>query len=213
MVNLLLLIENLSPYSKSNIDQGNTPNDIYRLSNCIKEAFCLSYSIRKENNLFIFLRNKQILIKFEGNKLKYLGPDERSQTLLLEKALNRLNKSNFHNYDRWFQSTPGIFVRKFRSDNFFIDYISSIINDNFSFIEVDPRKEFKDLNLNIDNLRFLEETFFIFPLFKISSFLKKIIKKLKDMKSINMISLFKIKDVENKILYINFLRDQQENIN
>jgi hypothetical protein len=102
---------------------------------------------------------------------------------------------------------------KFRSDSYFIDYVASIINHNISFIDVDPDKEYKEVKLNINNLRFKEEAFFIFPLFKISSFLKKIIKKLKDMKSINRISLFKIKDIENKILYINFRRDQQEILN
>ncbi len=96
MVNFLLLLEKIIQYNKEIIDKGLTPKKIYELCSCIRETFCLSYSIRKDNNLLLYFQKEHILVSFIGEALRYLGPDERSQALLLEKALNKANRINFN---------------------------------------------------------------------------------------------------------------------
>ncbi len=112
LVNILILIEKISKFTKSNIDKGKTPLDIYNLCSIIRESFCCSYSIRKDNNLYIYINSIHILIKFEGNSLRYLGSDERSQALLLNKALDKINEAEKINFQGMQKSTPGIFVKR-----------------------------------------------------------------------------------------------------
>ena len=212
LVNFLLLIERISSYSKRDIDQGKTPFNIYKLCSCIRETFCLSYSIRKSNILYIYFQKEHILIKFEGNKLRYLGPDERSQALLLEKALNKVKKKISTKNDEWNKSTPGIFVRKFFDDSFFIAFCSSImLGKNFLIIDNQEHVEEKveDLNLNKKFFEIMENDFYIIPTYLISDDNSNVIELFKEVKNIKLISLSGIKDVENKILYINFRKDQQ----
>ena len=95
MVNFLIYISKITPFSKKDVDEGNTPPDIYKLCVSIREAFCISYYIRKENNLYFYIEEKHILIKFIGNELRYLGSDERSQALLLSKVLNKIYQTKF----------------------------------------------------------------------------------------------------------------------
>jgi tRNA pseudouridine-54 N-methylase len=200
LVNFLLLVENISKYSKVDIDKGLTPSDVYNLCSCIRETFCMSYSIRKINKLYIYLRNQKKLIKFDGKRLRYLGPDERSQALLFEKALNKINIIN-----KWSKSTPGIFVRKYESDNSFLKYMISVSADKNIFI-ID---ELSNMDVSVNNFLFLEDLFVIIPAISISSEIEKLSEKFKEMKNIKTISLSKIKGVENKILFINFRSDSQ----
>ncbi|MFX1531798.1 MAG: hypothetical protein ACFFBC_11850, partial [Promethearchaeota archaeon] len=93
MVNFLLLFEKIIEYTKKQINKGLTPQKIYELCSCIRETFCLSYSIRKNNNLYLYFQEENLLLSFIGKKLRYLGPDERSQALLLLKALTKLQES------------------------------------------------------------------------------------------------------------------------
>lgn len=212
LVNFLLLIKNISKYSKGDIDQGKTPFDVYRLCSCIRETFCLSYSIRKRNNLYIYFQKEYVLIKFVGSKLRYLGPDERSQALLLEKALNKVRKDFFAENDKWKKSTPGIFVRKFFDNYSFMNFCSSIMQGkNFLIIDNPQSVEdnVEDFNLIKEFIENMETDFFIIPIYSISRDNSKVIELFKEVKNIKLISFTKIKDVENKILYINFREDQQ----
>ncbi|MFX0105801.1 MAG: hypothetical protein ACFE75_09940 [Candidatus Hodarchaeota archaeon] len=212
MVNFLLLIVSISKYSKKDIDQGKTPFDVYRICSCIRETFCLSYSIRKSNNLYLYFQNEQVLIKFEGKKLRYLGPDERSQALLLEKALNIVRKNFFAENDEWKISTPGIFVRKFIDIYSFINFFNSIIKGN-NFLIIDNLRYVKQKVEDFNSARYftdnMENDFFIIPTYSISRDNSNIIELFKQVKNIKLLSLSKIKEVENKILYINFRKDQQ----
>jgi tRNA pseudouridine-54 N-methylase len=213
LVKFLLLIDDVSKFSKVDIDQGKTPYDVYIICSCVRETFCLSYSIRKSNKLYIYIQKQDILIKFQGSKLRYLGPDERSQALLLEKAVKKLNKIISPENDDWLNSTPGIFIRKFNTRKSFMSYISSVIQQNHSFLIGDKsnfNKKVNFFNVKTRNNGFWDNSFFIIPTQKISEDLHKLIQKFKEMKNIKIISLSKIKSVENKILYINFRRDRQE---
>ncbi|MCK4383881.1 MAG: hypothetical protein KAW66_11340, partial [Candidatus Lokiarchaeota archaeon] len=112
MVNFLLFIENISDYSKKVIDNGQTPLDVYNVCSIIRESFCCSYSIRKDNNLYIYIDSTHILMKFTGKFLRYLSSDERSQALLLKRALDKLNGVETIKSQRMLKSTPGIFVKR-----------------------------------------------------------------------------------------------------
>ena len=156
MVNFLILIKNVSDYTKKDIDKGNTPLDIYKICLCIKEAFCLSYAIRKQNILYLFIVQELALIKFDGIKLRYLGSDERSQALLLRKALDRLKNLNITEHDKWMRSTPGIYVRTFKNYKSYIYYVSTLISKQLILIfdKISPLRLYIVLKLHQMEMEF-----------------------------------------------------------
>ncbi|MFX1417922.1 MAG: hypothetical protein ACFE9N_03260 [Promethearchaeota archaeon] len=213
MVNFLLLIENITYYSKQDIDKGKTPLKIYTLCSCIRETFCLSYSIRKKNTLYLYFQKELILIKIEGKRLRYLGPDERSQALLLEKALNKSIKILSIKDSNWEKSTPGIYVRKFSDNSSLINFFRGIMVGNNFLIRDDqqnPKDRVEDFISNNKFIKVMENDFFIIPTNIISKRDSDTIKTFEEVKNIKYISLSKIKGLENKILYINFRKDNQE---
>ncbi len=210
LVNFLLLVKNLINYNKKDIDVGKTPLEIYKICSCIRETFCLSYAIRKENNLFIFIQNDGILIKFEGNKLKYLGPDERSQALLLSKAIDNVNLFNSSDIENWKKSTPGIYVRKFSNNESFIKYFKSFVffNPIFLINDNDVGKVHFYLTVNeFETLNTLSEFFYIIPAYNIITEDSNFFQTFKDLKDVKFLTLSKINRIENKFLYINFRLD------
>ena len=58
----------------------------------------------------------------------------------------------------------------------------------------------------------MENDFFIIPIYTITTKNFRIIELIKEVKNIKLLSLSKIKKVENKILYINFRKDQQRTL-
>ncbi len=212
MVNFLLLLEKNINYSKKDIDKGRTPLGIYKICSCIRETFCLSYAIRKDNVLYLYFQKEHVLIKFDGQKLRYLGPDERSQALLLKRALNKIHEEFDHKNKGWIRSTPGIYIKKFSNDLELIEFLISIslgtnnlILDNHQNIEEITNPINFDKNLNLIN----DLDFFIIPTYKIQENNKTIIDLFKKLKPLNIIALSMIESVEDKILYINFRKDQQ----
>jgi tRNA pseudouridine-54 N-methylase len=206
LITFLLLVKNLTAYSKSDIDKGKTPLEIYELCSCIRESFCLSYSIRKGNNLYLYFQNEQILIHFIGEKLRYLGPDERSQALLLKKAINLARQYENLTYKDWLQSTPGIFVRGFKNSNIFYTFLNSILRE-ISYLLLD--NEIDSLIFNNQNLGNLTDLLFIIPTYTISKDNSDVFGLFQKLKNIKCKNLSKIEGIENKILYINFQIDQQ----
>lgn len=215
MVNFLLLFENIIEYNKRSIDKGLTPQKVYEICSCIRETFCISYSIRKSNNLYLYFQKEQVLIKFEGIKLRYLGPDERSQALLLKKALNKVEDVISSENDTWIKSTPGIYIRKFFDISSFKEFYKSIATgksflllDNLHFVE----EKVENFKINDKFIEIMENDFFIIPIYRITREITNLIGLFKEMKKIKLLSLLKIKDIENKILYINFRKDQQRTL-
>ncbi|MFX0057014.1 MAG: hypothetical protein ACFE8J_01795 [Candidatus Heimdallarchaeota archaeon] len=209
MVNFLLLIKNISSYSKKNIDQGDTPLDIYKLCSCIRETFCLSYSIRKENNLYLLFQDQKILIKFNGNRLKFLSSDERSQALLLYKAL--IKSSEIIEIQNWHKSTPGIFVRKFQDLNDIIELLQ--LSGMKSVLLVKNFNETDDFGENIE-FNMIDDPFNSIYLIPLNDFPYRLMKILKEKAKVKFLKLTKIKSIENIILYINYKIDQiQKNQN
>ncbi|MFW9818393.1 MAG: hypothetical protein ACFFE5_02190 [Candidatus Thorarchaeota archaeon] len=209
MVNFLLLLEKNINYSKKDIDKGNTPPKIYKICSYIRETFCLSYTIRKNNVLYLYFQNEHALIKFDGQRLRFLGPDERSQALLLNKVLNKIHEKIDYNNKKWVRSTPGIFIQKFSNDFEFFEFftsissgINNIIIDTFQY-----QSNFFNVKKNFDSINHLD--FFIISTYHVKDNNIKIIELFKELNSINFVSLSKIKSIENKVLYINYRKDQQ----
>ena len=223
MINLadfLLYYETIQDYDKNHIDKGATPSIIYKICSCIRETFCLSYGIRKNNNLYIFIQVKKVLIKFIGNELRYLGPDERSQSLLLNKALEKArDKSNIKS-DDWTESTPGIQVRNLYDINSFLLFLNSLNSQRLIFI-CDPIYLYEmpflyhmfDLPKikKFEQLKHFKESFYFFPSNNqvLSEFLKSLVHIYPSMlELVTLVPLKKIKVVEDKILYVDFQIDQ-----
>lgn len=197
MVKFLIFVDKISSFNKKIIDEGNTPLDVYNLCSCIRETFCLSYAIRKENDFYIAIIQNQLIIKLIGNSLRYLGSDERSQAILLLKALE-IQHAIPHN--KWIYSTPGIFIQKtinldqfltftyeMGQKFFLIDDIYSNLPKNTSYTithqDVIILDESREKNLDFHSIG--------------------------ECKRIHLPKTFSI---ENKILYINYQFDQQQPI-
>jgi tRNA pseudouridine-54 N-methylase len=209
LTNFLLLYESISNYSKTDIDQGNTPFDIYKLCSCIRETFCLSYSIRKENNFYIFCHNGNILIKFEGEKLRFLSSDERSQALLINKAINL--STNIKKFDDWYKSTPGIYVRKFQKFKSFVNFIKILRTNNILIMNNFNKFDFKFEEIEFNQIRDSLNSLFIIPIYKNVEILNYALNILKENEELNLLNLPKIESIENTILYINYKIDQIQN--
>jgi len=206
LVNFLLVIPELTKYSKKNIDIGNTPLDVYDLCSCIRETFCLSYSIRKNNNLYLYFQNILTLIKFEGERLRYLGPDERSQALLLKKALDKIN--HLPTTNSWLKSTPGIFFRKFNNESSMIIYFKSLLANKFIIIYKDNEKYNFITTSESFSFESIKNYFFILPIYNELEGYSDFLKNLTVPTKIKYFCLPSIKSIENKILLINFQIDR-----
>ncbi len=226
MVNFLILIEKVSNYTKKDIDIGNTPLNVYKTCSCIRETFCKSYAIRKNNNLFLYIQEDKVLIKFTGKELKYLGSDERSQVLLLKRALEKAFQDDSLKKEEWIKSTPGIKVKKLRRASSLVLYLNSMNIDKLTIVcnSITP-SEFPFLAHMYDlpkikkfsDLKKLDKRFYIIPLNSINnnlliSFLRALVENFPSMLvNVSIATLNEIKTVEDKILYINFHIDKQEN--
>jgi hypothetical protein len=214
LVSFLLLLENIVNYSKYDINKGYTPQEVYKICACLRETFCLSYKIRKDNVLYVYFQKEHFLIKFEGKSLRYLGPDERSQALLLNKALLKLSEKIDIKYNKWMKSTPGIYSKKFSNDSEFIDYLEMLSSGKFNLII----GEYHIFKQNDDIISFDKQftpineiDFFIIPIYKVQEGFNSIFEIIKKLKNLKIVSLPMIKPIADKILYINFRKDQQGN--
>ncbi|GAH04253.1 unnamed protein product [marine sediment metagenome] len=211
LVNILILIEKISKFTKSNIDKGKTPLDIYNLCSIIRESFCCSYSIRKDNNLYVYIDSTHILIKFEGNSLRYLGSDERSQTLLLNKALNKINGAEKIIIKGMQKSTPGILVKRLINCESILENINNLKDNKIIVINEFEKENNRSNIINLEDLDNLREYCYVFLIPQNSQSIIDFLKIINEKYNLLYTNLSAIKGIENKILYINFLIDQKEN--
>jgi len=226
VVNFLIFIDNIAPFTKNDIDKGTTPPDIYKICVTIRETFLISYDIRKENALYFYIEYNHILIKFLGNELRFLGPDQRSQALLLNKALNKINQIQVgEKKNEWVKSTPGIYAKRLKSNKAFIHFL---VSKNFGwyifiFDRVSPLTfpflyhtfEYPKIK-KFNQLEDLKSLFYILPFNSSSN--ERLIELLKlfthmhsaKLDQLILTSLHKITTLPDKILYMNFQIDQQE---
>lgn len=209
LTEFLLILENLTNYNKKDVDQGKIPSDVYIICSCIRNVFCLSYSIRKDNIFYLFITKRNLIIKLDGKRLKYLGPDERSQSLLLNKALNLSNQTyNMKNQLDWIKSTPGIFIQNFPSEKSLVDILISITNKNFAIFNGNNILFTDFIKISPKNLKQLERSFLIFPSYLNNHNNFEIFYQLNEKKTILNFKIPYIKSIEDKILYINFQIDR-----
>ncbi len=79
------------------------------LCRCVNSALFLSHGMRRDVNVHLLLLGEPDpgkIIRFNGEKLKYLNPDERSSGSLIKKALQKSSTP----YET--QSTPGVWIRR-----------------------------------------------------------------------------------------------------
>jgi len=212
LANFLLINEEIINYTKEDIDKGYTPPLIYKICSCIRETFCLSYAIRKNNTLYLYFQKEKILIKFEGSRLRYLGPDERSQAILLKKVLDKNISTINSNGNKWIKSTPGIYSKSFLDDSSFIDYLVSSVQDPIIFVfdEVDNMDKTNIPEIkNINTLENLRDNFYIIPTYPFSKN-NNIIKLMLSLTNIKLVTLPKVRSIPDKLLYINYLIDKTQ---
>ena len=213
MVNFLILIEKFPKFSKSDIDVGKTPIYVYNLCSIIRESFCLSYSIRKNNNLYLYFESLQLLMKYKGKKLRFLGSDERSQAILLNKALEKINGDEKVKTQEWEKSTPGIFVKRLSNSGSILENINNILHNKIVFIAEFENKDLYPDVINLDDLDDMSEYCYILPYSQNSQSSLRFLQVIKENYNLKYINLSNIKGIENKILYINFRIDQSKDIN
>jgi tRNA (pseudouridine54-N1)-methyltransferase len=81
------------------------------LARFVTSSFCLSHGIRKYVNVYLVLQN-QLIVRFEGEFVKRLNPDERSTGALIKKAIGKWDQ-NFRIDDQAeYRSTPGVNIKK-----------------------------------------------------------------------------------------------------
>ncbi|KYC51504.1 MAG: tRNA (pseudouridine(54)-N(1))-methyltransferase [Candidatus Methanofastidiosum methylothiophilum] len=78
------------------------------VARCVNSAFFLSHDLRRDTEFIVVLEgepNPPVTLRFIGNELKYLSPDERCIGGLIKKALEKQSEKET-------ESTPGIFVSR-----------------------------------------------------------------------------------------------------
>jgi tRNA (pseudouridine54-N1)-methyltransferase len=79
------------------------------LCRCVNNALFLSHGMRRDVQVHLLLLGEPDpgkVIRFDGEKLRYLNPDERSSGSLIKKALAK------NALDHEVQSTPGVWLRR-----------------------------------------------------------------------------------------------------
>jgi hypothetical protein len=152
-------------------------------------------------------------MKYDGKRLRFLGSDERSQALLLKRALEKINGDGKVKTQEWKKSTPGIFVKRLPNDISILENINNILHYKIVFIA-----EFEDKNLyadaiKLDDLDDMDGYCYIFPYSQNLQSSLRFSQLIKENYNLKYINLSNIKGIENKILYINFRIDQSKDIN
>lgn len=217
MVNYLLLLKDITHYSKKDIDQGYTPAKIYQICCSIKEAFCLSYSIRKENNLYLYFFEENVSIKLVGKNLRFLGSDERSQALLLNKAIKKIPNISLKKQKNWTESTPGFYVKKYKQFDDFISELRLVDFQSYIYIINDLEMEDDHIPSNIMPLKRLrqstqnrENSLFILPTFGFTNLYSQNFILFKELEKIKFFHISNSNLSSDKILIINFTLDRNE---
>jgi tRNA (pseudouridine54-N1)-methyltransferase len=80
------------------------------LARCINASLFLSHDMRRDVNTYVVLLgdpSPPVTVRFNGENLRYLSPDERSAAALTKKALEKGAPENGED-----ESTPGVYISK-----------------------------------------------------------------------------------------------------
>lgn len=140
-ISILLILEKCLEIKKEYFKIGFPP-EIYEILMCIQASFFLSHKIRINMQLFLVFLKEDLIIHYRGDKLRYLGPDERSIGMLLMKALDK--KENLKSNQKM-QTTPGIWIKKQKFNDFILDLVDAnhfiYLADNYSAFEPEINTE------------------------------------------------------------------------
>ncbi|MCD1293768.1 tRNA (pseudouridine(54)-N(1))-methyltransferase TrmY [Methanocella sp. CWC-04] len=129
-------------FSLNDLPGGAGRMDI--IARCINSSLFLSHDLRRNVDTYAVLLgepNPPVTVRFNGEKVRYLSPDERSAAALIKKALEKGAPMTGEE-----ESTPGVYISK-RS---FEDTISGL--DNIIYLHEEGE--------DIRNVRFTgDETF------------------------------------------------------
>ncbi len=97
------------------------------LCRCVNSAFFLSHDLRKDVELYLVLEGGEDApktVRFKGDELRYLNPDERSTASLIRNALIKSEGK-----DGEVRSTPGVYISRMS----FADVLESL-KDECTFV-------------------------------------------------------------------------------
>ena len=115
-----------TPFSLNDLPGAAGRMDI--LCRCVNAALFLSHDLRRDVRVFLVLKGEpqSKIVCFDGSKVRYLSPDERSAASLIKKALEKEAK------EFWTESTPGVSVRK--GD---LDILLALLNKKITYLRED----------------------------------------------------------------------------
>ncbi len=109
-------------FSLNDLPGGAGRMDI--LARCINASLFLSHGLRRDVDTYVVLLGEPsppVTIRFNGERVRYLSPDERSAAALIKKALEKGAPASGEE-----ESTPGVCISK-RSFEDIIDSLNNII--------------------------------------------------------------------------------------
>lgn len=94
-----------TPFSLNDLPGAAGRMDI--LCRCVNSALFLSHDLRRDVSVYLVLKGgaQPRIVRFDGETVRYLSPDERSAASLIKKALEK-QAQGF-----WTESTPGVSIR------------------------------------------------------------------------------------------------------
>lgn len=132
---------------RQEIDKGTLNRDALTVVNCVRSSLFTSYGLRRDSNLILYpLDRSDELIRIEADKLRYMGPNERSISILLSMSAEKLLSEDL---DRYSVSSPGITITK-------KDFVSSIGVTENSLLLCQSRE-----GLDLRTVEFTERTVFV----------------------------------------------------
>jgi tRNA pseudouridine-54 N-methylase len=109
---------------RQEINEGNLSRDALTAVNCVRSSLFTSYGLRRDSKLLFYQAQSKKLILIEGDKLRYMGPNERSISILLSMSIKKLLSGDLEENP---ESSPGITI----INN---DIVPSIINQENSLV-------------------------------------------------------------------------------
>ena len=109
-------------FSLNDLPGGAGRMDI--LARCISASLFLSHDLRRDVDTYAILLgepNPPVTIRFNGERVRYLGPDERSAAALIKKALEKGAPASGEE-----EATPGVYISKHSFEDV-IDNLSNVI--------------------------------------------------------------------------------------
>ena len=80
----ILTARKLPRIDRQEINKGTMKREAITIVNWVRSSLFTSYGVRRDVNVILYpLDPGDILIRIEGDKLRYMGPDERSISVLL----------------------------------------------------------------------------------------------------------------------------------